>query len=246
MPEKRTFPNNVINSKRVRVSTFEETIKSYLEKIKILINSNNIFKKNYNYKLDTKVDEEKNDYSYIYVTISIKKNDTKISYIQAKYKKDTGICLNIVSDRMRIGMRMGTFLFHLVLLLTYYLGIQDFILDNYTDDKLRAALGIYKLLDVNKRGEDPLSFIGVSLEDKIEAAQGKMRLQLRADTIKDIIKEIENIRNEIKSMGLLNNSVNPWNPNIDKGITKFIREIKKQGFYALGGKKTKKTKKTKK
>lgn len=46
MPEKRPYnPNNVINSKRVRVSTFEETIKSYLEKIKFLINNNNIFKK---------------------------------------------------------------------------------------------------------------------------------------------------------------------------------------------------------
>ena len=237
---------NVNVTKRIRVSTFEGTIKSFLEKIIFLINNNNILKENY--ELNTNIVEHKADYGYIYVTISIVdilKNTTisfvQVKYIQAKYDKDKGICLDIKSQ----GMRMGTFLFHLVLLLTYYLGIQDFTLDNYTDDQLRAALGIYKLLDVNKRGEDPLLFTNASFEEQIAEAHGKMRLLLSSNTIEGIIIEIKNIGNKIKTMPL-NNSDSPWNPNIDKGITKFIREIKEQGFYANGGKKTRKSKKTKK
>ena len=44
--------------------------------------------------------------------------------------------------------------------------VEDFTLDNFTEVQERGAKGIYKLLSVDKRGEDAL-FIGASLKKQL-------------------------------------------------------------------------------
>jgi len=216
--------------KRNKKTEFEARIDEIANKIVYLVNKNTIFEKGL--KLNVKIDGSIDGINVLFYL-----NDE--TYVNAVYYNTnplSGTCTYVNSD---LGMKTGTFLFHLLLLLTVKLGVEDFTLDNYTDDQVRGALGIYKLLSVNKRGEDRDRFTRASLEQQLYNAMGKMRLESRGDTEKRITDEIYNIMTKLKNMKIGDNDV--WQPKFDKGIVSFLNQWHQQGLYG-GKKKSKKTK----
>lgn len=231
--------NNSIDksNKRTRTSVLKKRIEKITNKIVQFVNNNTIFKKP-DYTLT--VDIVQKDDGVVLVFFNL----TEETYVIGKYLNTaSGSCTYVSSD---LGMKTGTFLFHLLLLLNVELGVEDFTLDNFTEVQERGAKGIYKLLSVDKRGEDASLFIGASLKKQLSEALGKMRLKLRGNTKDKILKEFGNIMKKLEKIKEQEintiNSDSPWNPDFVSGIKKFLSDMKQQAFYATVGKKHKKSK----
>jgi len=152
----------------------------------------------------------------------------------------TGVEKGIYSN---LGNKTGTFLFYLQLLLIIKTNIVEFRLDNFTDDPVRAAKGIYSPLRINIRknvtGYNRHEYAGKTKEERLQMAEGQMRYILTGDSYKELVNLIEKINTKIKP-------TKPWNKDIhtQKKLQKFITNI--QAHMFVSGKKKSKKKKTKK
>jgi len=104
------------------------------------------------------------------------------------------ICKDVNST---YGNYIGTFLFNIQMLLVYLSNTQKINLDNYTDNPDRAAMGIYSLLDVDKRGETREEFYGKNLEEQLLISEGKMYLNINTDTILLVFNKFTEIVNKL-------------------------------------------------
>ena len=231
------------NTQRPRTTRFKTEIDKKAKKIVELVNNNTIFQEPYSLTLETIEKEDGNILVFFNITDNPDLVGNEKAYVIGKYIKQPngnkkGHCTYASSE---LGMKTGTFLFNLLLLLNYKLNVEDFTLDNFAEDQERAALGIYKLFEVNKRDKDPLDFKGKSLEKQLSEAMGEMRLRLRSDTKEAIKEEFYKIINTVRPK-----PDGPWDTEFADGIRKFLSQMSEQAFYAMGVKKTRKTRKSKK
>jgi hypothetical protein len=133
---------------------------------------------------------------------------------------------NIQYVNATLGHRIGIFLFYLQLLLCYIMNIAHLTLENYTNDPLRAWLGIYKRFKVNMRHHNRSEFVGKTKEEKLHAAEHAMRLEMYADFLHDWSKDLVELYKKIASKpeNYLNPK-NPWEPTYLKHLNLFFQYI---------------------
>jgi len=141
-----------------------------------------------------------------------------------------------------MGNRSGMFMFHLQLLLVMTSGARIFNLNNYTDEPARAAQGIYSLLSVNTtlgtHGTPRPEFTGKSLSDKLHLSEGEMRLVVDASSMTKWTSKMKELPSKVEGKG------DPWNPNVEKNMNKFLGSVSQYGMYGGRKSKTKPKKKT--
>ena len=235
--ETNSMANN--RPKRERTSVFKSRIERIANKIVELVNYKKYI---FNIPLKVEIEEDIRERT-VFVNLYLTPNTYAIGLYYNTFPL-SGKCTYVNSD---LGMKTGTFLFHLLLLLNAELGVEDFTLENYTGDQVRGAKGIYKLFKVDKRGQDASVFIGASLAEQISEAQGNMRLQLGSDTKQAIIEEFYNIMDKLTEANInTNNPNNPWQPTFVDGITEFLKKMSnKYALHTFGGRKKKNMKKRK-
>jgi hypothetical protein len=108
------------------------------------------------------------------------------------------------------------------LILCYLSNISEIIIENDTDDRLRAAKGIYKRFMIDKRGHSPNEYKGKNFEAQLFTSEDQMRLSMTSDLLQYIIQDLHDIseKTEVPS------NTNPWNPEYSRRLTTFISNVK--------------------
>lgn len=125
-----------------------------------------------------------------------------------------------------LGHRIGIFLFYLQLLLCYIMNIAHLTLENYTDDPLRAAMGIYKRFAVNTRHHNRSEFVGKTKEERLHVAEHAMRLEIYSNFLHDWSEDLVALHKAIASKpeNYLNPK-NPWEPTYLKHLNLFFQRL---------------------
>jgi len=186
-----------------------------------------------------------------------------IAYSQAEYYRDLeglyrGYLMAVGKGVYSTGQwaRLGHFLFLLQLLLSILMDVKVYSLENFTNDPVRAARGIYRGFKIDKREEDRSKYVGFSLEDQLHLSEGRMRHDLYSNSKRMIMKSINDLFLKIlQNEG--DDRYNIWNfdnirkhigssvskRNIDSSSSK--RKTKKSKTVKSGGSRKKKSKRKK-
>ncbi len=129
----------------------------------------------------------------------------------------------ITSD---VGEGTGTFLLYLQLWVAYRMGIQDVVLENETDDPVRAARGIYEAFEVEERGKNRTALRGQSLAEKLHTVEGAMRLRMGPWFEAHAVKKLEGLMDRVEDKGVYT----VWSEEAPASVSRWLREEKQRGF----------------
>lgn len=129
----------------------------------------------------------------------------------------------ITSD---VGQGTGTFLLYLQLWVAYRMGIQDVVLENETDDPVRAARGIYEAFDVEERGKNRTALRGQSLAEKLHTVEGAMRLRMGPWFAVHAVKKLEGLMDRVEDRGVYD----VWSEEAPASVARWLQEEKQRGF----------------
>lgn len=129
----------------------------------------------------------------------------------------------ITSD---IGQGTGTFLLYLQLWVAYRMGIQDVVLENETDDPVRAARGIYEAFEVEERGKNRTALRGQSLAEKLHTVEGAMRLRMGPWFEAHAVRKLEGLMDQVEDKGVYT----VWSEEAPASVARWLREEKQRGF----------------
>jgi len=200
------------------------TLKTITKNICKLINISHIFNIELKYEIELTYDQ--NTYINFYFD---EKNYCIFLYYKDYYTNNYlyAICKDVNSTYKNY---IGTFLFNIQMLLVCLSNTQQINLDNYTDNPERAAMGIYSILNVDKRNEDRKKFYGKTLKEQLYLSEGKMYLNINSDTKElvfnkfiEIVKKINDIKQYYCNVCI---EKNKWNINYYKNTITFIKYIK--------------------
>jgi hypothetical protein len=132
-----------------------------------------------------------------------------------------------------LGYYTGVFLLNMQLILCYLSNISEVTLENYTDEPARAAQGIYKRFEVNKRGKSPNDFTGKNLKTQLLRSEGNMYLVMNANLLKSVKADLTKISEKTTAQP----NTNPWNSDYSKRLIIFFNMCDKtfSGFHTSGG-----------
>ena len=122
-----------------------------------------------------------------------------IAYSQAEYYRELegiyrGYLMSVGKGVYSLyGGGLGHFLFLLQILLSIMMDVKVYSLENYTNDPVRAAQGIYREFEIDKREEDRSNYVGMSLEDQLHLSEGRMRHDLYSNSKRIIMKSIKDL-----------------------------------------------------
>ena len=122
-----------------------------------------------------------------------------IAYSQAEYYRELegiyqGYLMTVGKGVYSLyGGGLGHFLFLLQMLLSILMDVKVYSLENFTNDPVRAAQGIYKGFEIDQREEDRSNYVGLSLEDQLHLSEGKMRHDLYSNSKRFIMKNIKDL-----------------------------------------------------
>lgn len=137
----------------------------------------------------------------------------------------------ITSD---VGQGTGTFLLYLQLWVAYRMGIQDVVLENETDDPVRAARGIYEAFEVEERGKNRTALRGQSLAEKLHTVEGAMRLRMGPWFEAHAVRKLERLMDAVENQGVYT----VWSEEAPASVSRWLREEKQRGFRGGGRRKT--------
>lgn len=213
---------HALPEKRDRTIISHEKMKEKCEIIKQLIHKLGFFKDGFTF--DYKIDEVKQrSKPVIQVTFYI--NDINNIFCTTIYTSNSNLQLqngHIMFVKSKLGYHTGVFLFNIQLILCYLTNIPEVILENYTDDRLRAAKGIYKRFMIDKRGHSPNEYKGKNFEAQLHTSEDHMRLPMTSDLLQYIIQDLHDISEKAE----VPSNTNPWNPEYSRRLTTFISSIK--------------------
>ncbi len=198
-----------------------EKMKEKCEIIKQLIHKLGFFKDGFTF--DYKIDEvKKRSKPVIQVTFYINDIDNIFCRTIFTTHNSTLDHAHILYVKSKLGHYTGVFLFNMKLILCYLSNISEIIIENYTDDRLRAAKGIYKRFMIDKRGHSPNEYKGKNFEEQLFTSEDQMRLSMTSDLLQYIIQDLHDIseKTEVPS------NTNPWNPEYSRRLTTFISNVK--------------------
>ena len=151
-------------------------------------------------------------------------------YLSPQYKL-VGKILSVNSTFQ--GSKIGSFLFQLHLLLSVLSNVTQLELDNYTDEPVRAAGGIYKDFNWKISKKDSK---GKTEDEKAQMSEGEMIWLPHGNNRAHILNELVNIAKYVdvdQNRGLLMES--PWGDNITSKIVCFNYHL----HQTFGGKNSK-------
>ena len=209
--------NIVPSEKRERKMVSHTDILTICKTIKKMINKEDFFKDDITFDYTY---GNTNQLSGFQLVVSL----NKATYCSAVYTSKDGSHLDhvhIIFVASNLGHYTGVFLFNIQLLICSILGFPEVTLENYTDDPVRAAKGIYKSFKVNQRGHLRSDFVGKNLAGKLQASEGNMRLQMTPYVRTKIERDLDKISEKASD----SNERNPWKDNYSERMYRVIRHL---------------------
>uniref|UniRef100_A0A6C0KV71 Uncharacterized protein n=1 Tax=viral metagenome TaxID=1070528 RepID=A0A6C0KV71_9ZZZZ len=200
---------------RSRTIVSHERVKEICEKIKEYINQEHFFKNvAFTYEFAT------SNMSRLHIVLRLNP-DTFCSamYIPNKNSQLDHTHIHFVNSTL--GHYTGVFLLNIQLLICYLSHIHEVTLDNFTNDQVRAARGIYKRFEVNERGYPHNEFIGKNLASKLHTSEGEMRLRMTSDLRDMIYSDLRDISKKVS----MESNTNPWNPDYTGRLSRFLGKL---------------------
>jgi hypothetical protein len=108
---------------------------------------------------------------YIYIL----KNENIVADSNMRYSSDEVKEAQINNVSSTVGNNLGTFLIYIHVYIALKLNITDLKLINCTLDPVRASEGIYKMFEVDTRGQKRLSY--ATMSERLKHCDGEMRLR---------------------------------------------------------------------
>ena len=232
---------NILNSRRSVTTITSLKLNIISSKIEKLINELKILNPD-RYRLQVAVGQRNDSTSVTFGIVNhsgeILASSSAIYFIEDTGHRRQELCGRGQGVSSTLSSSTGTFLFYLQLLLAFLSNVQNFDLDNFTDDPTRAAAGIYKMLELDPRG--------LTGEERtkltIHATEGKMRLRKLGDFGAEWEREMRKLAEKIARTKPLEGGAEedtswPWNPDVESLIVTFIAQIK-QNYRLRGGRKS--------
>jgi len=206
-----------MDSPLTRLVTIAKSIATFINNCNIFKNEINIMttpQQRLSYNINFILDQQ-NYSSALYYLSSEYKLVGKILFVNSTFQ----------------GSKIGSFLFQLHLLLSVLSNVTQLELDNYTDEPVRAAGGIYKDFKWKISKKDSK---GKTEDEKAQMSEGEMIWLPNGNNRAHILNELVNIAIYVnQNRGLLMES--PWGDNIHSKIVCFNNHLH-QTFGGKNGK----------